>query len=81
MLGIHHHQADRRAAGRRFYAISGGAARHDLDYLLKSAPKDGSVYINDVTTQYGVFVLAGPDARRVLEQLADGDVSNEGFGG
>jgi len=32
-----------------------------------------------VTTQYGVFVLAGPDARHVLEQLADGDVSNDGF--
>ena len=32
-----------------------------------------------MTTQYGVFVLAGPDARRVLEQLADADVSNEGF--
>ena len=66
--------------GERFYAISGGAAHDfDLDYLIKSAPRDGSVYINDVTTQYGVFVLAGPDARKVLEQLADGDVSNDGF--
>ena len=66
--------------GERFFLISGGAAHdYDLDFLQKLMPKDGSVHLRDVTTQYGVFVLAGPNARKILEQLADADVSNEAF--
>ncbi len=66
--------------GERFFLISGGAAHdYDLDFLQKLMPRDGSVHLRDVTTQYGVFVLAGPNARKVLEQLADADVSNEAF--
>ena len=66
--------------GERFFLISGGAAHdYDLDFLQKLMPCDGSVHLRDVTTQYGVFVLAGPNARKVLEQLADADVSNEAF--
>ena len=42
-------------------------------------PRDGSVQLNDVTAQYGVFVLAGPKARRVLARLADADLSNAAF--
>ena len=66
--------------GERFYVVGPGAA-HDVDvhYLTQMMPKDGSVHFRDVTTQYGVFVLAGPDARKVLEQIADADVSNEAF--
>lgn len=66
--------------GERFYVVGPGAA-HDVDvhYLSQMMPKDGSVHFRDVTTQYGVFVLAGPDARKVLEQIADADVSNEAF--
>ena len=66
--------------GERFYIVGPGAA-HDMDYdiLMKAVPKDGSVFLKDVTTQYGVFVLAGPKARDVLAPLADGDVSNEAF--
>jgi len=66
--------------GERFYLVGPGAAHdYDLDFLRKTMPKDGSVILNDVTTQYGVLVLAGPQARRVLEKLADADISNEAF--
>ena len=66
--------------GERFFLISSGAAHdYDLDFLQKLMPKDGSVHLRDVTTQYGVFVLAGPEARRILEPLADADLSNEAF--
>ena len=67
--------------GERFFLISGGAAHdYDLDFLQKLMPRDGSrASKRDVTTQYGVFVLAGPNARKILEQLADADVSNEAF--
>ncbi|MEO1016910.1 MAG: FAD-dependent oxidoreductase [Pseudomonadota bacterium] len=66
--------------GERFYLVGPGAA-HDMDWdiLTKAVPRDGSVFVQDVTTQYGVFVLAGPMARRLLEKLADADVSSEAF--
>ena len=66
--------------GERFFLVSSGAAHdYDLDFLTKLLPGDGSVYLKDVTTQYGVFVLAGPQARNILQRLADADVSNEAF--
>ena len=66
--------------GERFFLISSGAAHdYDFDFLQKKLPRDGSVILKDVTTQFGVFVLAGPEARKVLESLADGDVSNAAF--
>ena len=66
--------------GERFYLVGPGAGHdYDWDFLQKTLPRDGSVYLKDVTTQYGVLVLAGPDSRRVLEKVADADVSNEAF--
>jgi dimethylglycine dehydrogenase len=66
--------------GERFYLVGPGAGHdYDYDFLQKTLPRDGSVYLKDVTNQYGVLVLAGPDARRVLQKLADADVSNEAF--
>ncbi len=66
--------------GERFYLVGPGRA-HDMDwdFLTSRLPRDGSVILQDVTTQYGVFVLAGPDSRKILEKLADADVSNQGF--
>ncbi len=64
----------------RFFLVGPGAAHdHDLDGLQKALPGDGSVHLTDVTGRYGVLVLAGPDARTVLQRLADADVSNEAF--
>ena len=66
--------------GERFYLVGPGAAHdHDWDFLVKSVPRDGSVFLKDVTTQYGVLIVAGPQARAVLEELADADVSNTAF--
>ena len=66
--------------GERFYVVGPGAA-HDMDWdiLTKSMPRDGSVILTDVTTQYGVFVLAGPNARHVLQKITDADLANESF--
>ena len=66
--------------GERFFVVGPGAAHdHDLDFLRKLLPGDGTVHLADVTGAYGVLVLAGPDARSVLQQVADADVSNEAF--
>jgi dimethylglycine dehydrogenase len=66
--------------GERFFVVGPGAAHdYDVDFLQKSMPRDGSVHLRDVTNQYGVLVLAGPNSRDVLEKIADADVSNEAF--
>ena len=69
-----------RAAPQGFYLVSAGAwERHDHDILQKLLPADGSVRFYPVTTQYGVFVLAGPNSRALLQKLTDADLSNEAF--
>jgi dimethylglycine dehydrogenase len=69
-----------RLGPQRFYLISSGAAeRFDWDYLWKNLPADGSVQLQNVTSSRGVFVLAGPNARKVLQELTDADLSNEAF--
>jgi dimethylglycine dehydrogenase len=69
-----------REAPQRFYLVSAGALeRHDHDYLAKALPADGSVRLEKVTTQYGVFVLAGPRSRDLLSKLTRADLSNAAF--
>lgn len=64
----------------RFYLVSAGAfERHDHDTLTKLLPADGSVTLKPITGQYGVLVLAGPNARKVLEKITDANLSNEAF--
>jgi dimethylglycine dehydrogenase len=72
-----------------YYLVSAGAwTAYDADYLRKcaedKAPGFGHVDIHDVTTQWGVFALAGPNARRILREVvkdADPDtvLSNKRF--
>ncbi|MCV6611757.1 MAG: FAD-dependent oxidoreductase [Amphritea sp.] len=49
------------------------------DWLRSRLPADGSVTLTNITADYGCLVLAGPDARKVLAQLTDSDLSNAGF--
>jgi dimethylglycine dehydrogenase len=66
--------------GERFYVVGPGAA-HDIDwdFFVKTSPKDGSVFVKDLTTTLGVLIVAGPEARNVLQELADADLSNAAF--
>ena len=58
-----------------YYLISAGAwTAYDADFLIKSAQDfmgagGGSIDIHDVTTQWGVYALAGPNARALLRDL------------
>ncbi len=64
----------------RFYFVTGsGFGRHDVTFLLQHAPDDGSVYIDDVTSAYGVLNVCGPRSRDVLEGLSTADFSHEAF--
>ena len=63
-----------------YYIVSAGAMeRHDWDYLAKNKPSDGSVELQNITTRYGVLVIAGPKSRTLLQKLTDTDLSDEKF--
>ena len=64
-----------RLAEEDYYLISSGAWQaYDGDFLRKSAEDfvklgRGFVVVQDVTTQWGVFAIAGPKSRAVLRDL------------
>jgi dimethylglycine dehydrogenase len=69
-----------REGEQDFYLVMAGAQeRHDWDVLQRLAPRDGSVQLQKITTQLGVFVLAGPRARDILQTLTDADLSSAAF--
>jgi dimethylglycine dehydrogenase len=69
-----------RLAADRFYLLSAAVAQtHDMDWLEKHLPRDGSVRLVDVTTGWGVLVVAGPKSRDLLARLTHEDLSNEAF--
>ena len=63
-----------RLAEEEYYLVSAGAwTAYDADYLRKSAADKagefGYIEIQDVTTQWGGFAIAGPKSRDVLNAL------------
>jgi len=67
-----------RFAVDRFYVLSGaGAERQAFDQLTFAAGDD--VTINNVTDDYGMLIVAGPNARDVLTPLTDADLTNASF--
>ncbi len=78
--GVHSEFTIQREAAESFYLVSAGAwQRLDHDWLHRHKPDDGSVQIQDLTGAMGVLVLAGPNARRVLERVSGDDYSNAAF--
>jgi 4-methylaminobutanoate oxidase (formaldehyde-forming) len=47
-----------------------------MGWIRKHLPTDGSVTVQELTSARATINLAGPLARRILEKVADGDVSN-----
>ena len=63
-----------RLADDEFYLVSAGAwTAYDADYLKKSIEDKeaefGRIECQDVTTQWGVFAIAGPKSRDVLNAV------------
>ncbi|WP_371056440.1 FAD-dependent oxidoreductase [Rhodosalinus sp. K401] len=63
-----------RLAEDEYYLVSAGAwTAYDGDYLRKSAldkrEEFGWIDIHDVTTQWGVFAVAGPKSRDLLREV------------
>ena len=64
----------------KFFVVSSGSAeRHDNDVLLRTLPRDGSVYLKNVTLDYGTLVVCGPKSRDLLSKLTKTDLSNNNF--
>ena len=69
-----------RLGDEHFYLVATPRGeRHDFDVLEKALPDDGSVRIVNVTLERGGLTLVGPRARDILENLVDGDISNDAF--
>jgi dimethylglycine dehydrogenase len=69
-----------RLAEDCFYLVTAAATEtHDLDWLARHLPPDGSVTIDNVTGAWGVLMLAGPRARDILSTLTDADLSTTAF--
>ena len=69
-----------RVTGDRFLMVTGTAfGQHDLGWLRRHLPADGSVLINDLTPGRVCFGLWGPRARDILASVSRDDVSDAAF--
>ncbi|MEX0709629.1 MAG: FAD-dependent oxidoreductase [Chloroflexota bacterium] len=64
----------------RFFIVTGTAfGNHDLGWIRRHAPDDGSVTVNDITSSVACLGLWGPVARQILASTTTDDVGNEAF--
>ena len=69
-----------RLEQHRFRIVTGTAfGNHDMAWVRKHLPADGSAQVSDVTSAYACFGIWGPRAREVLAPLTKSDLSNEAF--
>jgi dimethylglycine dehydrogenase len=78
--GVHSEFTILRESQDSFYLVSAGALqRLDHDYLKKFMPNHGTVQFTQLTGATGVFVIAGPKSRELLQRVSRADFSNESF--
>jgi glycine cleavage system aminomethyltransferase T len=64
----------------RFWVVTGGAVgTHDIAWMRRHLPDDGSVSLVNRTSGLCCLGLWGPRARDVLAAVTESDVSNEAF--
>lgn len=69
-----------RLGDDRFLIVTGGSVgMHDLAWIRRHAPMDGSTHVTDITSMYCAVGLWGPRARDVLGELCAHDVSADVF--
>jgi 4-methylaminobutanoate oxidase (formaldehyde-forming) len=69
-----------RIADDRFQLVTGTSfGAHDLGWLRRHMPSDGSVYVDDVTASRACFGVWGACARAILQSLTKTDLSHEAF--
>lgn len=69
-----------RAGEESFVVITGAAVRkRDLTRLKRAASDFSDVAVTDVTRERAVVGVMGPDARTLLQPLAEADLAHENF--
>ncbi|HEY1481038.1 MAG TPA: FAD-dependent oxidoreductase [Gaiellales bacterium] len=69
-----------RLADARFQLVTGTAfGAHDLGWLRRHVPDDGSVHVDDITAARACFGLWGPRSREILQTLTKSDLSHAAF--
>src|ERR1700749_4488651 len=69
-----------RLAEDLFRVVTGGAyGMSDLKWFKDHLPADGSAQVHDQTSAWTTLGLWGPRARDILESVARGDLSHQGF--
>ncbi|MDQ6710270.1 MAG: FAD-dependent oxidoreductase [Candidatus Dormibacteraeota bacterium] len=69
-----------RLTADRFFIVTGTAfGNHDLGWIRRHQPTDGSVTVSDVTSALVCLGLWGPRARDILQPITAADLSNRGF--
>lgn len=69
-----------RIAEDKFYLVTAAASELSMaQHLEAHLPEDGSVCLENVTAQYGVLAVVGPNSRNVLKKITETDLSNEAF--
>ena len=64
----------------RFMVVSAAATTHkDLDWLARNIASDTFCTVTDVTTQWAIFSVMGPNSRALLEPLLGIDLSDKAF--
>ena len=69
-----------RLSEDRYLIVSGAAtSARDFVWIRDHIRSDASAVLTDVTSAYVVLGVMGPNARALLSQLTDDDMSNEAF--
>ena len=69
-----------RRASDRFQLVTGTAfGVHDSAWIEGQAPRDGTVYVSDVTSAFACFGLWGPRAREILQPLTKTSLGQRGL--
>ena len=69
-----------RLAPDRFLIVTGTAfGNHDLGWIRKHLPDEGSVEVRDITSSRACLGLWGPRARDILQPLTMDDLSSDAF--
>jgi glycine cleavage system T protein len=69
-----------RVSDDRFWVVTGGAVgKHDLAWMRRNLPADGSAWLHDRTSGLCCIGVWGPLARKVVQSVSEDDLSNEAF--
>jgi len=79
--GVHSEFTIAKEKQNSFYLVSAGAFQKlDHDWMFKWMPNDRSVSFENLTNSMGVFVVAGPKARKLMQKVSpSSNFSNESF--